>query len=288
LVGLAAAVVLIISFFLPWLTWSGLVSVSLATIASVSSGQGWLTLSLLIGGAILAAIGSGFRVAGSTTGNAASRKLVVCWVAGFGLSLGGFALYLINLSNYTSVSYFGYSYSTGIGAGFGVWLGIAATVVGLIAGVADLATPRYGASTANSWMAPPASFQPPVATNWPGSSPAQPVAAAGAWGAAGAAGRVSYVEGGRPSSLVVNAGDQVMVGRDVDARIRLSDPRVSRRHVMILWSGAVWSVRDLGATNPTRLLDASGTAQPVVGEIRIASGQLLVGDVLVTLFPAGS
>jgi pSer/pThr/pTyr-binding forkhead associated (FHA) protein len=86
----------------------------------------------------------------------------------------------------------------------------------------------------------------------------------------------------------VNVGEQVMVGRDVDARVRLSDPKVSRRHVMILWSGAGWSVRDLGATNPTRLLGASGTAQPVVGEIRIASGQLLVGDVLVTLFPAGS
>jgi hypothetical protein len=57
---------------------------------------------------------------------------------------------------------------------------------------------------------------------------------------------------------------------------------------MVAWLGNGWSVRDLGATNPTRLLGASGTAQPIVGEVHIASGQLLVGDVLVTLFPAGA
>jgi len=295
LIGLGAAVVLIISFFLPWLTWSGLVSVSLVTIASVSSGQGWLTLSLLIGGAILAAVGSGFRAAGSTTSNTASRRLVVCWITGFGLSLGGCALYLIDLSSYTSASYYGYSYSTGIGAGFGVWLGIAATVIGLIVGLVDMAAPGYavggtgyGASAANSWSAPPAPYQPQAPTSWQSPAPGQPGPPSGAWNTAGAGGRISYVEGGRPSSLVVNVGEQVMVGRDVDARIRLSDPRASRRHALVVWSGTGWSVRDLGATNPTRLLGASGTAQPVVGEIRIASGQLLIGDVLVTLFPAGS
>jgi hypothetical protein len=170
--------------------------------------------------------------------------------------------------------------------GIGELVGIAAAVVGLVASIADVrSTPRPWTASPPAPLAP---YQPPAPTSWQGPVPAQSVAPTGARAAAGAVGRISYVESGRPSSLVVNAGDQVMVGRDVDARIRLLDPRVSRRHALVVWSGSGWSVRDLGATNPTRLLGASGTAQPVVGEMRIASGQLLVGDVLVTLFPAGS
>jgi len=79
-----------------------------------------------------------------------------------------------------------------------------------------------------------------------------------------------------------------MVGRDAQARIRLSDSHVSRRHAMVGWNGDTWIVRDLGATNATRLLAASGAAQAIQGEVRVRSGQLLIGEVLLTLFPAGS
>jgi hypothetical protein len=288
LIGLGAAGVLIVSFFLPWLTYLGQ-SVSLAEMAAKSSGGGWLTLLLLIGGAILAAVGAGLRASGSASVSGSRRALAICWVAGFGASLGGFALYLLDLSSYSSVSYFGYSYSTGLGAGFGVWLGLVAAVGGLIVGLVDMAAgrneswgPAYGPSSAPPWSAPPAP------TGWQNPAAVQPAAPAGAWAAAGSVGRISYVESGRASSLVVAVGDQVMVGRDADARIRLTDPKVSRRHLMVAWAGNGWSVRDLGATNPTRLLGPSGTAQRVVGEMRVASGQLLVGDVLVTLFPVGA
>ena len=45
-------------------------------------------------------------------------------------------------------------------------------------------------------------------------------------------------------------------------------------------------IRDLGATNPTLLLDPSGSSKELLGVSSVPSGQLLVGDVLVTLFPA--
>jgi pSer/pThr/pTyr-binding forkhead associated (FHA) protein len=103
-----------------------------------------------------------------------------------------------------------------------------------------------------------------------------------------ARGRLSYVESGHPTSLVVNAGDQILVGRNANARIQLSDPKVSRQHAMLVWSGSEWLVRNLGATNGTKILGIDGAPRPLEGELRVAFGQLLVGDVLITLFPVGS
>jgi TM2 domain-containing membrane protein YozV len=117
---------------------------------------------------------------------------------------------------------------------------------------------------------------------------AAPYPPAGAWGATGTSGRMTYVEAGRASTLMVNPGEQVLVGRDPNCRVRLADSRVSRQHALIQRSGNDWIVKDLGATNPTRLLGASGTAQTIQGEVRVPSGQLLIGDVLLTLFPAGA
>ena len=298
LIGGAAGITLIVCFFLPWLTWSSLASYSLVDIVSKSAGGGWLTILLLIGGAFLAVAGSGARVAGA----GASRAPTVLWVVGFGAALGGFALYLIDLSSYTSATYFGYSYSTGLGAGFGVWLGIAAAVVGLVAGLIELATqgsapwtsgsgaPSYGQSAPGPWSAPQAPVQ--TASAWPSSVPSQSYPASAGYAAAPAApavsGRLTYVEAGRPQAVMVNPGEQVIIGRDPDARVHLSDPKVSRQHALVTWSGTQWDVRDLGATNPTRVIGSSGMSQPLAGDVRIASGQLLVGDVLVTLFPAGA
>ena len=91
LIGIAAAVVLIVCFFLPWLTRSAYASLSLNDMASKSSGQGGLTIFLLVGGAILAAAGSGLRAAGNA-GGSKSQSTTVTWVVGFGLSLAGFAV----------------------------------------------------------------------------------------------------------------------------------------------------------------------------------------------------
>jgi hypothetical protein len=108
---------------------------------------------------------------------------------------------------------------------------------------------------------------------------------AGVMAAAAGAGRVVVVESGRSTAVVVGLGQSVFLGRDAGCAIRLSDPRASRRPALIERMTGGWVVRDLGATNPTRLLQASGTAREVGPGVRVVSGQLLVGDVLVTLYP---
>lgn len=45
--------------------------------------------------------------------------------------------------------------------------------------------------------------------------------------------------------------DELMVGRDLECDIVLSDPTVSRRHVRLVFSDGTWSLRDLGSTNGT-------------------------------------
>jgi FHA domain len=271
LLAIAAAAVLIGSFFLPWVTW-GSYSGSLASSFSreMSTGQGWLTYSLLVGGAVVAAIASVLRAGNGGT----SRGLAAWAAAGFAASLGGFALFMVAWDNYAgALTYSGYS------IGVGVWIGAIAAVLGLIVAFADRAGARQGASVGQPWSAA-LSPKPELVTNWPGAGPTQT--------ASPTVGRISYVEGGRPLSLVLKPGQQVIIGRGATAGIRLSDAKVSREHALIAWSGSDWVVRDLKATNPTSLLGASGTAQPIMGEARMSSGQLLIGEVLVTLFPAGS
>jgi hypothetical protein len=276
LIAMSAAIVMVVSFFLPWVTWGSLSS-SLADSFSkeMNTGQGWLVYGLLVGGAVLSVCASGARVLGNATG----RQSAVWALAGFACALAGFAFFLIDWSNYAGVlAYSGYA------VGIGVWLGLVASLVGLVSMIADVSSPGYrpipdmnnwaGASApAQAWPAAPVPTRPNPAT-FPGAS--------------GAGARLTYVESGRPTTLVVSPGEQVIVGRESTARVRLSDPRVSRQHAMILRIGNDWVVRDLGATNPTRLLGSGGTSQPVQGEVRFASGQLLVGEVLLTLFPTGA
>jgi len=60
---------------------------------------------------------------------------------------------------------------------------------------------------------------------------------------------------------------------------------VSPRHATIERRGDEWAVQDVDAINPTRLIDAWGMSRTVRGETTISSGQIGVGDVLVTLYP---
>ena len=302
LIGIGAAVILIVCFFLPWAA-QGAYAASLWDFAtkSNSSDAAWPIIYLLtFGGTILAIVGAGVRAAGSATATispTARRALSICWVVGFAMAIGGIAYYLIKLSEATSSynSYYGYTGSSTLSSGYGVWLAIAAALVGLVAGAIDMllpgepawaapygaqpygaqpfGAPGYGPSAQEAWAAPQA--------------PAQVYPPAGGYAAAATTGRLTYVEGGHPSTIMVNPGEQLLVDRDSAARIRLSDPKVSRQHAMISRSGNDWVVRDLGATNPTRLIGASGGSGAVIqGEIRVPSGQLLIGDVLVTLYPA--
>ena len=99
--------------------------------------------------------------------------------------------------------------------------------------------------------------------------------------------RLSVVEAGRAlPAVTVRAGETLIVGRDPGADVRLTDARVSRRHLQIERGTSGWLVRDLGATNPTRLLEPSGAVRDIRGEaIHLTAGQLLLGDALVTLYP---
>ena len=97
-------------------------------------------------------------------------------------------------------------------------------------------------------------------------------------------GHLAVVEAGGLTILTVEPGERLLVGRDPDAEIRVSDPKVGERHATIERRGDGWAVQDVDAMKPTRLIDAWGTNRQVRGETTISSGQLVVGDVLITLY----
>jgi hypothetical protein len=275
--SLVAALGILVSMVLPWVQQGSLAPSY--SFLDVMSGKtviqvGWLTAGLLVAGALLAAGGAGSRLLNATPGTATAKIAV----AGFAAALGGFGLWFVLWGKVDQM--YGWA---GVQIGFGVLVGIAAAFVGLVASVADLRSqPGVGAKSpaGGQWVMSPAATQQQAPFGWQAPVPTQ--------AAPSASGRISYVEAGRPNSLVVGTGQQVMIGRGATAGIRLTDPKVSREHATITFSGGGWLVRDLVATNPTRLLGTSGSAQVINGEIRIASGQLLIGEVLVTLFPVGS
>ena len=130
----------------------------------------------------------------------------------------------------------------------------------------------------------------PSAAMSPNGAYAQPLASAAVAPAnvtaqTAGAGRVVVTEAGRSTGMGVALGQMIILGRDAGCGIPLADPRVSRRHASIQRVDGGWVVRDLGATNPTRLIRSGGQAAEVGQGVRVDSGQLLVGDVLVTLYP---
>lgn len=110
----------------------------------------------------------------------------------------------------------------------------------------------------------------------------QPVLAAGA-------GRVALFDGGRSAGMqVLQPGQRIVAGRDHSSQLLVTDPAASRRHLEIMFDGAGWLVRDLGAMNPARVI--SGDAQGVVVSqtgLRMRAGQLTIGNAVLTLFPPG-
>ena len=124
-------------------------------------------------------------------------------------------------------------------------------------------------------------------------------AAAGAAGAAAgssrptsgsgrSAGHLVVMDSGRSTSMVVQPGRRLLVGRDEDAEIRVADPSVSFRHATIERRGHDWVVQDVDAVNPTQIVDEWGTSRPVHGETIVASARLEVGGVRVALYPSRS
>ena len=142
------------------------------------------------------------------------------------------------------------------------------------------AYPIPGGFWAPGWATPPV----------PPADPASQAGSETADGESAAAGtpmpgHLVVLEAGRSTILTVAPGQRLLVGRDPNAQIRVSDPRVSPRHATIERRGDEWAVQDVDAINPTRLIDAWGMSRTVHGETTISSGQIGVGDVLVTLYP---
>ena len=88
------------------------------------------------------------------------------------------------------------------------------------------------------------------------------------------------VVSGPDSGLARTLRSAVLVGRDQDAGLQLSDPEVSRRHAVVETTRAGIQIRDLGSTNGTRLatdvLGAEPTALSEHDLVRIGDSVLEV------------
>jgi hypothetical protein len=60
--------------------------------------------------------------------------------------------------------------------------------------------------------------------------------------------------------LIIRDGESLVVGRDPGCELVIEDPRVSKRHAQLRWSGGGWTIEDLGSKNSTAV-----NGQPVEG-----------------------
>jgi pSer/pThr/pTyr-binding forkhead associated (FHA) protein len=87
------------------------------------------------------------------------------------------------------------------------------------------------------------------------------------------------------TNYTVEPGQHVVLGRDAASNIILDDASVSPSHALIARLGPGWLVSSLDADNPARILDATGRAQPIVKQLGLRSGELLIGAYQVRLYP---
>lgn len=82
-------------------------------------------------------------------------------------------------------------------------------------------------------------------------------------------------------------GQRSIVGRAVDADVRLNDPRVSSRHAMVRWSGRQFTFQDLTATNGSFLL--IGQREQRLGGIHVLrnNDELKLGDTVLRFIAMG-
>jgi pSer/pThr/pTyr-binding forkhead associated (FHA) protein len=92
------------------------------------------------------------------------------------------------------------------------------------------------------------------------------------------------VANGRETSFAVEPGRSLVVGRDPEADIVLTDADVSERQALITRAGPGWLVGSLDDSNLVCLLDNTGRARPVESELGLRSGELLLGSCRLRLF----
>jgi pSer/pThr/pTyr-binding forkhead associated (FHA) protein len=105
------------------------------------------------------------------------------------------------------------------------------------------------------------------------------------WAPPVGSGSLMVVEASGRRTFVAAPGDRFGVGSDPSATIRIVDPGVSRYHALIIRDGPGWLVSSLDPANPIRVLDETGRAHPVLGELGLRSGTLLAGAAQVLVYP---
>lgn len=280
-----------ITFPLPWVSFDPFgISVSLSAMFEASDWIGRLWADLVVLGFLVAFI-SAFFDAFLRLG----RRAAIAEALGFGAVGAGTVIGMASRFD----SYFG-------DPGFGAWLCLLVAVAGVIAAVVRFASPNAFTSSVPPYA--PAHYAPPFAPEHPGvwappypsnqtgstpyvapvpSMPPAPVSetAGQAPDLSGAPGTLVVLVAGQTTARLVNPGELLVVGRDPSSGIVLADPRVSPRHASIERRGPGWLVRGLDVANPTWLLDATGRAQPIRGELGLRSGELLIGGAQVRLYP---
>jgi hypothetical protein len=299
IVQLAAGIAVLISLLLVWvdvsfsfLENSTLGSSTFVALAANSDGfsQTWLDLVLIgVAVALIAAIV-----------NLSMREISRVASA---VALAGFGLILVGAGYFLSAG-MTWDYST-LSPGPGLYLCLVAAGIGALAAMAHLANPRLGttriapAGQSGYWAAPPpwgGAAPHPADRAWPPqplaptySAPTYPAPtyAVRAYAPApyGSPAQIVVLEAGQSRMRSVLPGEQLLVGSDPEAQVCLADPAVQPRHAMIERRGDSWVVRDLQTASPSRLIDASGRIGPLGAEITLETGQLVIGSVLVTLYP---
>ena len=275
-----------ITFLLPWVTFDAFgISVSLSDIFGASDWIGRLWADLVVIGCLVALISALFDAFLRL-----GRRAAIAEALGFGAGGAGTVIGMASRFD----SYVG-------DPGFGAWLCLLVAVAGVIAAVVRLASPK--AFTPGGPPYATAHFAPPFAQQYPGgwappypstpyvapvpSMPPAPVSetAGQAPDLSGSPGTLVVLVAGQTTTRMVRPGELLVVGRDPNSGIVLADPRVSPRHASIERREPGWLVRGLDVANPTWLLDATGRAQPIKGELGLRSGELLIGGAQVRLYP---
>jgi hypothetical protein len=75
--------------------------------------------------------------------------------------------------------------------------------------------------------------------------------------------------------LVLCDGETLTVGRDPESGLVLEDRRVSKRHARLRWSGATWSLEDLGSKNGTSINGLPASGAPLVDGDWISFGGIM-------------
>lgn len=108
------------------------------------------------------------------------------------------------------------------------------------------------------------------------------------WGAEQGTARIGVLEGGRRRpDFAVRPGRTVTIGRAANSDIQLQDRHVGHQQLVVAFEHGSWSVRDVGRTNHARVLRPGVSPVMLDGHPArpMSSGQLAIGDVVITLFP---